>query len=254
MRCGCAPSAGGWKRQKWLPGTDGEGAPVCWPAWGCLPAPPVERQAGGRQRGLSPSLGGLSTRPRGSSGSSPHGPRGETEAQSGESSAQGLTVRGCSKPRALWLDEPLAGLLPPLPSRQATSGKPGPRGLEAQTVFGSPQIHKGAGRPPVRALRVSDTRLCGPRGGRGLTRAHAIPACRTLRLGPARVPRDGASGVRCSGVRVASGSAWLPGAPRAEGGGHWNPFWVTGRVSGARGRGLSAALQRRDLRQPGCLP
>ena len=225
-----------------------------------LPSGPARGEAGrGRQRGLSPSLGGLSARPRGSSGSSPHGPRGETEAQSGESSARGLTVRGCSKPRALWLDEPLAGLLPPLPSRQATSGKPGPRGLEAQTVFGSPQIHKGAGRPPVRAPRgrglgVSDTGLCGPRGGRGLTRAHT-PSLPVGRSGWARLPSHGMGhlGVRGSGVRVASGSAWLPGAPRAEGGGHWNPFWVTGRVSGVRGRGLSTALQRRDLRQPRCL-
>lgn len=178
------PHAWGWERQKWLPGVDGARAPsvpaeVGLPLWPCLWREclrPDERQAEGssegrfRSTGLSPRHGGLSTRPRGSSGSSPHGPRGETEAQSGRSTAQGLTVHGCSKPWA-----PVAGRAGG--GSAATCPPPSHCGEHLSyrdaSMCGDPQIQKGAWKTP--SLRPSG--YSGDRDWQFLRRVRDTPVC-----------------------------------------------------------------------------
>lgn len=230
--------------------------------WGCLPAPPVERQAGGGSEVSPPVLVVSPLAQEVALGALPTAHVGRlrhraAKAVPGVSQCVGARSPGPCGWTSRWRAccrlfppaRPLRGSLAhgdwkhrqylavPKSTKEPGDPQSGPRGL-----------------PRGRGLGVSDTGLCGPRGGRGLTRAHT-PSLPVGRSGWARLPSHGMGhlGVRGSGVRVASGSAWLPGAPRAEGGGHWNPFWVTGRVSGVRGRGLSTALQRRDLRQPRCL-
>lgn len=178
----------GGGKAKWLPGMGGRRLPRCRPRG----RQRVAVREGPEAR-VSPRHGGLCARPRGSSGSSPHGPRGETGTERrkhcpGSHSAEALKAAGpCGRTSWWWVHcrgFPVGrrGEHRSYGDASVTSGSPRGQKGTWKTLSRSPSGYSGD-RDWQFLKQVPDTAVC-PWGGLWLFAAGSAATRHLPRLPP----------------------------------------------------------------------